>query len=186
MEAKDNGFYGHFARWRELDRAGKYIKWQGDRLESNWCAGCRLCCGPQGNDKPFPMALLPGQIGPRTADDFYMLDADTACLGAQGCKSDGPSGCVLPFAKRPVACGLFPVVLINGALYLYQMCPAAIFEPLARFYDLAREIARYLDSFSLADLRHISLTMSDTALLEKYINLHIRLFDESQKKLLLE
>ncbi len=122
------------------------------------------------------MALLPGQINEHTPDDFYLLNPDTAYIGAQGCKSASSSGCRLPFEKRPLACSLFPIVLVNGSLYLYQNCPASILQPLAFFMDMAREAEKALHRLDDDELRHISISLPDNVLIDRYINLHISIF----------
>ena len=183
---EEKGLWHYFEKWQKLSHGRDPLKWLGSRMENAWCAECGFCCGKQDNPEPFPMALLPSQIGPETPNDFHMLSPDTAGLGAEGCKSLGSRGCRLPHAKRPVACGLFPIVLANGGLHLYQICPAAMFLPLAHFYKLAKETAEYLDGFSLEELRHLSISLSDRTLMDKYINLHARLFDGEGKKLLFE
>ncbi len=132
------------------------------------------------------MALLPNQIDSETGNDFFMLNSNTAYLGSEGCKSLTSEGCRLPPEKRPVACGFFPIVLVNGSLYLYQTCPAAMFIPLHEFYKLGRKVAVYLDKFTLAELRHISINLSEETLSKKYIDLHIRIFDDSGKNIVLE
>ena len=80
-----------------------------------------------------------------------------------------------------MACGLFPLVLVNGGLYLYKTCPAVLFSPLIRFADLGLEAARYLVGFSLEELRHISLTLPCETLARDYIDLRISLFDADGK-----
>lgn len=127
------------------------------------------------------MPLLPGQVNAHTPEDFYLLDEATPYIGPQGCKSASASGCRLPPEKKPVACGLFPLVLINGKIYLYQNCPAVLFTPLARFLELAEYAAERLAAYSLADLRRLSLSMPCETLAAKYIDLHITVFDNSGK-----
>ncbi len=106
------------------------------------------------------MALLPGQISGRTPDDFYLLNKNTACLGKEGCKSETGKGCRLPRELRPVACGLFPIVLANGRLYLYKTCPAVVFNTLDELAMLAEKAAGWLANFPLDELRHLSLNLS--------------------------
>lgn len=186
MSNDEKGLWHYFEKWQSIFKDCDPLSWQESRLDNAWCATCRFCCGKQDNAEPFPMALLPEQIGPQTGEDFYMINKNTAGLGAEGCKSLSPHGCKLPVEKRPVACGFFPIVLVNGGLYLYQLCPAAMFLPLDYFYRLAREVAIYLEKFSLPELRHISINLSDEVLVKKYINLHVRLFDDAGKKTIFE
>lgn len=187
MEKETKGLWHYFEKWRHIASDKDPLRWDGSRMANAWCEECRFCCGKQdSSDEPFPMALLPWQIGPETAKDFYMLNANTAALGAEGCKSLTSHGCRLPYEKRPLACGLFPIVLVNGALFLYQICPAAIFLPLAHFYQLAKEVALYLDKFSLAELKHISINLSDEVIMKKYINLHVKMFSAERKELIFE
>lgn len=186
MNTDPKGLWHYFEKWQSVFQGGEPLSWEGSRLANSWCSDCRFCCGEQDNCEPFPMALLPEQIGPDTAADFYMINKNTAGLGAEGCKSCGPQGCRLPVEKRPVACGFFPIVLAKGGLYLYQICPAAMFIPLDYFYRLAREVALYLEKFSLAELKHISISLSDEVIMDKYINLHVRLFDDRGKETVFE
>lgn len=183
MKGDEKGMWHYFDKWRNINRDRDPLRWRGMRLDNAWCEDCKFCCGKQDSAEPFPMALLPDQIGPDTGDNFHMLNENTAGLGAEGCKALGTAGCALPVEKRPPACGFFPIVLVNGGLYLYQVCPSAMFLPLERFYMLAREVAAYLEKFSLSDLKHISISLPDETLAKKYINLHIRIFDESGKNI---
>ncbi len=128
------------------------------------------------------MALLPGQISGRTPDDFYLLNKNTACLGKEGCKSETGKGCRLPRELRPVACGLFPIVLANGRLYLYKTCPAVVFNTLDELAMLAEKAAGWLANFPLDELRHISLNLSSEKLAADYIDLGIEVFPFSAKK----
>lgn len=179
-----NGFWDYVERWRKtFDGQSGTISWNKNWLENSWCGKCRFCCGPQDSDYPFPMALLPGQTGPATPNDFHLLDASTACLAKEGCKSDGPCGCRLPLEKKPIACGLFPIVLVNGCLYLYQNCPAVVFTPLAGFMEIAQKAADMLIGLPFDDLRHLSIWLCCDALAKSYIDLHIRIFSWHGKKL---
>lgn len=186
MEQNGKGLWHYFEKWRSLNDGARPLIWEGGRLSGGWCEDCRFCCGEQDSSEPFPMGLLQEQIGPENKNDFYMLNENTAGLGREGCKSLASAGCSLPFEKRPPACGFFPIVLINGSLYLYQTCPAAMFLPLERFYRLGREIAAYLQKFSLSDLKRVSISMPLETLSKKYIDLHIRIFDEEGKKFVFE
>lgn len=122
------------------------------------------------------MALLPGQISERTPADFYLLNKNTAYLGKEGCKSETSKGCRLPRELRPVACGLFPIVLANGRISLYKTCPAVIFNNLDELALLAEKAAQWLAGFSLDELRHISLDLSAEKLAADYIDLGIEVF----------
>lgn len=181
MQKTPRGFWHYVDRWRELFPRKRGLRWRGNWLQNDYCRDCRYCCGPQDSAVPFPMALLPSQIHPGLEKDFYLLDADTAYIGAKGCKSDTPHGCRLPLEQRPVACGLFPLVLSNGGLYLYKTCPAVLFSPLIRFADLGLEAASFLRGFSLAELKHISLELPCEKLARDYIDLGISLFDADGK-----
>lgn len=175
MEDKRN-FWTYLEKWQKVFPKKRKLAFKGMCLENDYCRDCRFCCGPQGDDEPFPMALLPNQLGPDNERDFFMLNANTAYLGKEGCKSLTPSGCRLPQNKRPVACGLFPIVLANGRLYLYLCCPAVILNTLADFATLAKEAENILRSFSKRELEHISITLAPDVLAEKYIDLGIQIF----------
>ena len=174
---KDDRFWKYLEKWRKDCADPKPVVWKDGWLDNGYCASCRYCCGPQGDDEPFPMALLPGQISARTPSDFYMLNKNTACLGKMGCKSETPAGCRLPRELRPVACGLFPLVLANGRLYLYKTCPAVMFNQLATFADIASSAAQWLSTFDEKELRHISLNLPENVLARDYIDLGIGIFD---------
>lgn len=171
------GFWHYLEIWRQRFPRRRALRWRDGWLQNGYCCDCRYCCGPQDSNEPFPMALLPGQLRPNLTDDFYLLNKDTAYLDARGCKSCTERGCRLPREQRPVACGLFPLVLANGDLYAYKTCPAVIFTPLDRLADLGLVAAHWLAEFSLTDLRHISLEISAPALAERYLSLSIGVFD---------
>lgn len=177
---EDRDFWNHLEKWQSLLSDHRSLNWENDWLENDWCKDCRHCCGPQGADSPFPMALLPDQLGPDTADNFYMLDANTACIGKNGCKAITPHGCKLSRREKPIACGLFPVVLINGKLYLYVMCPAVLAKPLAIFFELAKKIAVTLQKYTQKELLHISISLDCNELSEKYVDLHCAIFKQDQ------
>ncbi len=177
MRKAPKGFWHYLETWRGLFPRRRSVRWRGTWLQNGYCRDCRYCCGPQDSSVPFPMALLPSQIRPDLDKDFFLLDGDTAYIGAQGCKSDTARGCRLPLALRPVACGLCPLVLANGGLFLYKTCPAVLFTPLLRFADLGLEAAHFLRRFSLEELRHISLELPCETLSRDYIDLRISLFD---------
>lgn len=181
MHKMPRGFWHYVDRWREIFPRKRRLSWRDNRLQNGYCRDCRYCCGPQDSLVPFPMALLPSQIRPDLNKDFYLLDSDTAYIGSQGCKSDTPHGCRLSLAQRPVACGLFPLVLVNGSIYLYKTCPAVLFTPLVRFADLGLEAARFLLGFNLTELRHISLDLPCETLAQNYIDLRISIFDANGK-----
>lgn len=171
-------FWDYYRKWQSLIKGESALKWEQNWIENSLCKDCRYCCGPQGSDAPFPMGLLIRQIGPDNSDNFYMLDSKTACIGALGCKSDTPAGCRLKLEQKPVACGLFPIVLVNGGLYLYQMCPAVLSKPLCIFLDLAQKAAEMLAQFDTEDLENISISLSCDELQKKYINLHITVLNK--------
>lgn len=181
-----SAFWLHLEGWASQITHKRDVEWQKQWLKNEYCAQCRYCCGPQGADEPFPMPLLPRQLGPDNKANFYMLDKNTAYIGAEGCKSDTATGCRLTLAQKPVACNLFPIVLIKGKLYLYQTCPAVLALPLGAFLQIALQAAQMLDTFTLQELQHLSIDVPCEILSEKYINLHIQLFDETGKKLLLK
>lgn len=153
------------------------ICWEDDKVVNEYCGDCRLCCGPQGDDALFPMALMPWQINGNNNNDFYMMNADTACLGKQGCKSITDKGCKLPDERRPIACGIFPIVLINGRLYLYKPCPATQDFPIEKFINLAKKAAKKIGRLSPEEQRHLSINLSKAVLEKKYIDLETEIFE---------
>ena len=165
--------------WRKIFPEQREIKWRNDWLENAYCKGCRLCCGPQGNDKPYPMGLLDSQITPSVARDFYMLNAHTAYLGAEGCKSLSPNGCRLPKYRRPIACGLFPFALVKGKLYLYKACPGAALASMDKIKELTKKIGAYLRSLPDQDARRISIDLSDQEIADKYLDLDCVIFESA-------
>lgn len=170
-------FWDYYSAWQTIFKKDSTLLWEKNWLENGLCKDCRYCCGPQGSDAPFPMGLLKRQIDQGDANNFYMLDSKTAYIGAAGCKSNTPDGCRLNSEQKPVACGLFPIVLVNGSLYLYQMCPAVLSKPLCVFLDLAQKAADMLVKFKDEDLKNISINLSCDELQRKYINLHITIFE---------
>lgn len=166
-----------FEDWQKIFPEKRDLKWENDWLENDYCRDCRLCCGPQGDDEPFPMALTDAQIGPSNRRDFYMRDDSTALLGRAGCKSLEPGGCRLNKGARPLACGLFPLVLANGRLFLYKRCPAALFASPAEIESLTARAAEFLRGLPERDLRRISINLSDAVVAEKYEDLKISLFE---------
>ena len=137
-----NDFQHYFRLWEASFPQRREVRWANGYLHNAYCADCRYCCGPQDSATPFPMPLLPAQCHERLEDDFYLLDPVTPCLDDRGCKSCGPQGCRLPRPQRPIACGLFPLVLVRDALHLYQCCPAALHLPL-RDGDTERDDDNY-------------------------------------------
>jgi Fe-S-cluster containining protein len=119
------------------------------------------------------MALLPRQMRPGLEQDFYLLTDNVACLDGRGCKACGSRGCRLKRENRPVACGLFPLVLANRGLYLYKTCPSAIFVPLAEWTAIGSAAAHWLAGFSRMELSHIALTLPAWKLAKNYIALEI-------------
>lgn len=173
----DHGdFWRFLTRWRKNFPSRRPLSWENGLLENGYCADCRYCCGPQGSDKPFPMHLLPRQIGPDTPDNFYLQDKNTALLDHRGCKSCTDHGCRLDFAKRPVACGLFPLVLANGRLYAYRICPATIFSSLNELESLGQKAAAWLKDLPEDELQGISIRLDQKSLSERYIDLDIQVF----------
>ena len=183
-EILQKGFWNNFIKWKKL--RDKKVFWQNDWLKNDFCGECRLCCGPQGDDEPFPMPLLERQIKDDPKDRFYLLSPEIAYIGAEGCKSDTASGCSLSLQEKPVACNLFPIVLINGKLYLYQNCPAALFTPVAEFMETGKKAGEWLMKFKVEELKHLSIKMEDSMLAEKFIDLHIRIFEGDNKFIILE
>lgn len=175
-------FHSYVNAWRQAFPAGRELAWQENWLVNGYCCDCRYCCGPQDNDSPFPMALLPSQMRPDLAKDFYLLDEQTAYMDSRGCKALGSQGCSLAKEQRPVACGLFPLVLANGGLWLYKICPASILVPLAEWLTLAAKARNWLRTLSEAHLRHISITLDAATLTDRYVNLNMTLFTEPDTK----
>lgn len=170
-------YFDYINQWRGVfDKTANRVAWKGEWLENSFCALCRRCCGPQDEEEPYPMALLPSQLHSGLEEDFYLLDPETACLDRRGCKSFSPNGCRLPRASRPLACGLFPIVLANGCLYLYAICPAALYVPLMEWTSLAERAGEWLSTLPTADFRRISLNVPAATLADRYIPMHIRLF----------
>ncbi|MDR3358684.1 MAG: hypothetical protein LBN96_07550 [Desulfovibrio sp.] len=166
-------FQYYLELWRRTFPRRRKLLWRDTWLRNGYCRDCRYCCGPQDDPTPFPMALLPGQLRPGLDEDFYLLAGDTAYIADRGCKARGDGGCRLTREKRPVACSLFPLVLANGGLYLYKICPAVIFTPLAELSALGRDAAAWLAGFRPAELRHVSLDLPARTLAERYIYLDI-------------
>ncbi|GFH62852.1 MAG: conserved hypothetical protein [Candidatus Desulfovibrio kirbyi] len=172
------GFWRYLALWRARFPRRRSLRWRGSWLQNDYCRDCRFCCGPQDSGDPFYMALLPEQIRPNLSEDFYLFDRATAFMDARGCKAATERGCRLERVRRPPACGIFPLVLANGCLYLYKICPAVLLTPIAAFAEIGLEAARRLAGLRVEDARHISLGLSVETLARSYISLDIRIFDE--------
>lgn len=186
MPAEKDDFWNYLERWKEIFRDGRPLEWEGSWLDNAWCGECRFCCGPQGTDKPFPMPLLAEQMQPGYREHFYLLNDDTAYLAEKGCLAYSDAGCRLSRKERPVSCGLFPIVLANGRLYLYLSCPATLFVPLVRFYEIGRKAANMLLQFSFAELEHLSIDLPFETLSAKYVDLHLDIFNSKGKCSLLK
>ncbi|MDE5833614.1 MAG: hypothetical protein K2H64_11690 [Desulfovibrio sp.] len=169
-------FLRNRAEWEKIFPLKRNVNWTGGKIENGYCADCRLCCGPQGDDDPFPMALLDEQTGPANALDFFMMDSHTACLGRDGCKSLGPAGCKLEQSRRPPACGLFPVVLIDGRLYFYKACPAVTLASSQELEALALKALKYLKNLPEKDCRRISISIPADEIAKKYIDTGLEVF----------
>ena len=145
-------------------------------LYNDFCRDCRFCCGPQpAADKPFPMKLLDSQLESMERSRFYWLNTHTACLDSRGCPSLGEGGCLLERADRPVACNIFPFVVINGRLFLYLHCPLSAALAPAQKKSLARALARRLRLMPAVDLSRISLRRNPRKLKRAYEDLHLPL-----------
>lgn len=171
------GFWDYLAHWQKVFPHRRAVSWREGWLQNGYCRDCRYCCGPQDSNELFPMGLLPEQLRPGLANDFYLLNKDTAFMDGRGCRSCTNQGCRLPRPERPVACGLFPFVLNAGEMYLYQICPASLFTPMARMAELGREAADWLAKFSQQEQEHIALNLPAAVLTDRYINLHIRVYN---------
>lgn len=182
MNIIKKGLWDYFEKWRKISDNLAPPKWENNRVENEFCGQCRFCCGLQDSEIPFPMALLDRQIDEKTPENFYLLDKNTACLDRRGCKAAGSNGCRLPVEKRPIACGFFPIVLVNGRLYLYLQCPSVLFTPLWVFLELGKEVALQLESLTLPELQHVSLNLTDKVLAQNYIDLHIEIFSNESKE----
>ena len=171
------GFWEYLAHWQKMFPRRRTVSWRNGWLQNGYCRDCRYCCGPQDFDEPFPMGLLPDQLRPGLANDFFLLTKDTAFMDGRGCRSCTSQGCRLPRPDRPVACGLFPFVLTAGELYLYQIGPASMFTPLAHMAEMGREAAAWLAKFSQREQEHIALNLPADVLTDRYIKLHISVYN---------
>lgn len=171
--------------WRARFAAGRRaFRWVEDRLDNGYCAECRHCCGPQPEgDAPYPMPLLPSQRRPDLADDFYLLSPSVACLDQRGCKALTPTGCRLERRRRPPACNLFPLIINEGALYFYQICPAVLFADLDTLLRIGEDAARDLPRLYTPDeLRAISTPLTPESLIHKCISLDIRIYEQAENR----
>lgn len=167
-------FQAYVRRWQAAFPLPRDVRWEeGGWLSNAYCPDCRFCCGPQDSPTPFPMPLLPSQYRPDLEEDFHLLDATTPCLDERGCKSCGPRGCRLPRPRRPIACGLFPVVLTQAGLFLYQCCPAALHLPLRDWIPLGERIRDWLLTLAPADRQRLSMDLDAETLAVKYTCLHL-------------
>ena len=162
-----------WAEWQQQHWSNPQVIWRNGWLDNGFCFECRLCCGPQPGDEPFPMALLPTQINKDIDSVFYMYDSTHACLDARGCKALGKSGCTLQREQRPPACGLFPLVLTPRGLYLYTVCPASLFIALHEWLKFARNARTWLMQFPPEIRSHIAIYLQGSILQERYIDLHV-------------
>ncbi len=169
----DDELQAYRTRWARLFPEQRHVDFDDCVVTNDYCLDCRFCCGPQKESEPFPMALLDRQISDRTADDFYLLDDHTACLDQRGCKALGPAGCRLDRSLRPVACALFPFVLVNRRLYLYRVCPASMFVDAAALADMGRRIHAWLATLDPADIERISISRRPEDLAAKYLDLNL-------------
>lgn len=158
-------------KWAAVFPRPRELRFDRGIVRNAYCPDCRFCCGPQEEEEPFPMALLDSQVSERTPDDFFLLDAHTACLDRRGCKALGEHGCRLDNALRPVACNLFPYVLVDGRLYLYRVCPASMFLPNDLLASVGREVHAYLEGLPQKDRKRISIGRRREDLDEKYTDL---------------
>ncbi len=165
----------YWQQWRQRFPLQRDVHFDQGILSNDYCRDCRYCCGPQDCATPFPMKLLPSQQHAHLDRDFFLLAPDTACLDDRGCKSCGPAGCRLPRQRRPVACSLFPLVLLERGLYLYKICPAVLFLPLDRWFVMAREAVAWLARLAPQDLERLAIHIPDTSVQERFIDLELPL-----------
>lgn len=165
----------YWQQWRQRFSLQRDVHFDQGILSNDYCRDCRYCCGPQGCATPFPMKLLPSQQHDHLERDFFLLAPDTACLDDRGCKSCGPEGCLLPRQRRPVACSLFPLVLLDTGLYLYKICPAVFFLPLDRWLVMAREAVNWLVTLAPEDLKQLAIHIPEAIVRERFIDLELPL-----------
>ncbi len=162
------------AHWKRQFPQRRNVEVKEGILFNDYCPDCLLCCGPQpAGDEVFPMKLLDRQICGREEDCFYMQDRHTAILDHRGCKALGEKGCRLERTARPMACNIFPFVVINRRLYLYNPCPLSVLLPQSEVYSLAEEVRHWLSVYSESDIRRISLYRDPRTLMEKYADLNM-------------
>ncbi|MDO5538059.1 MAG: hypothetical protein Q4F72_11095 [Desulfovibrionaceae bacterium] len=158
--------------WSERFPEPRPVGFEGTVFRNAYCPDCRFCCAPQAEgDKPFPMALLDRQISGRTPEDFYMLDSHTACLDQRGCRALTDRGCRLENELRPVACNLFPYVLVGMRLYLYLICPASMLLAEERLRAVGSEVHAWLKTLPREDLERISISIAAEDLAARYADL---------------
>jgi hypothetical protein len=74
------GFWDYLSHWQKVFPRRHAINWREGWLQNGYCRDCRYCCGPQDSNELFPMGLLPEQLRPGLANDFYLLNRDTAFM----------------------------------------------------------------------------------------------------------
>ena len=109
----------YWQMWQNHSWKNPTLLWKPGWIENGYCPECLLCCGPQKGDNALLMSLLPHQIHQGMEEIFYMHDETHALLDRRGCKALGEHGCRLERDQRPVACGFFPIVIINMDIYAY-------------------------------------------------------------------
>ena len=87
------GFWDYLAHWQKMFPRRRTVSWRDGWLQNGYCRDCRYCCGPQDSNEPFPMGLLPDQLRPGLANDFFLLTRDTAFMDGRGCRSCTSQGC---------------------------------------------------------------------------------------------
>ncbi len=166
--------------WKKNFKKKKKVEVRSGTLINEYCPDCLMCCGPQPEeDGAFPMKLLERQMCGREEDVFYMMDKDTAVLDHRGCKALGDKGCVLPRSARPVACNIFPFVVINRRLFLYVPCPLTVLLPEAELQRLAEEVRIWLEVQPEHDIRRISLYGTPCLQTNKYRDLNMPVYGRS-------
>ncbi|MBQ7607150.1 MAG: hypothetical protein IJU76_04185 [Desulfovibrionaceae bacterium] len=173
MQASYTAYYN---AWRTIAWSNPHLSYTGDgHIDNGFCQDCKRCCAPQIGDPPYPMPLLASQCAAGAADALYMMDKETAVLDERGCKALGENGCTLERALRPKSCGLFPIVLMEGWLFLYTLCPASLLVPFMTWFGLAQSVAQWLAALSADDLARLSLAIPDDAI-NRFTPFHLRIF----------